>query len=535
MTVLVTGGEGQLGREFASLLENQCLLLSAKQLDITDASKVDATLQRLRPTMVINCAAYTNVDLAEQQVKECEQINAVAPGYLAEACNQVGALLVQISTDYVFGAAGSRHQPYLETDDPDPQGVYARSKFQGEQNAANAKRHLIVRSCGLYGDSPRGNNFVKAMLRQAETGNRLRVVDDQICTPTYTKHLAQAILKLVATDSHGIFHIVNSGSTHWFEFAKAIFELNGRNVFVEPISTAEYSAAAPRPAYSLLDTNKFFLATGDRLPEWRDALREFLGSSLQYPLEIVGRGMIAQAARLHFQPVEKVLLFAAGTGNSETGDKQVFLRERSLLSEALQRCKKQQRRLIYCSSAGRIYDATSSEVIDENTPCRPHCPYGQNKLACEDLIRADQGPHLILRLANLVGPNQNPNQLLPALLQQTSSGTVEVHADATRDLLAVEDLFPLISEILDSTDGAETLIVATGISTPVKQILAWIQNRLSHSLDVHTMKKGHPQVFCTDKLRQFAPRHASFPPNYAQNLVEKYLSQAQSEQLQRPR
>ncbi len=276
MSILVTGAEGQLGCEFSRLLSKADFLLGRTQLDLTQQDRIQSTLDSLRPKIVINCAAYTNVDQAEQNVEVCEQINAVAPAHLADACDSIDAVLVQLSTDYVFGNARTVQAPYLETDEPQPLGAYACSKFRGEQNAARAQQHLIVRSCGLYGDSPNASNFVRAMLKQAFTRKRVHVVNDQVCSPTYARHLAEATLELITNEARGVYHVVNSGSTNWFDFAKSIFEFRNLDIPMEAISTCEYDAAAPRPANSVLDNSKYTRSTGKTLPHWRDALREFL-------------------------------------------------------------------------------------------------------------------------------------------------------------------------------------------------------------------------------------------------------------------
>ncbi len=244
-------------------------------------------------------------------------------------------------------------------------------------------------------------------------------------------------------------------------------------------------------------------------------------------LVVFGRGMIARAARVLFQPAQPVLLFAAGTGNSATVEADLFERERTLLLTALQRCEREHRRLIYCSSAGRIYDIPSDTPISENSPCRPVCAYGRNKLACEELVHSSRGPHIILRLANLIGPSQNAHQLLPALLQQVRAGSVQLQAGASRDLLAVEHLFPMLDEILANTASAETVVAATGISTPVGEILQWIRDCSMTEFDIHVVNQGTPQVFCINKLRHLAPQHAAFLAEYPRAVVEKYLALAE--------
>jgi dTDP-4-dehydrorhamnose reductase len=196
------------------------------------------------------------------------------------ACRQLQCPLVQISTDYVFAGNRPPGRPWRESDEPHPQGIYALSKLHGEQQAAQWEKHFVVRTCGLYGRSPHNNNFVETMLRLGRERNHLRVVDDQHCTPTYVAHLAAAVLFLLQTENYGIYHIVNSGATTWHEFAGEIFRQARMAVELQPITTAEYGAAAPRPAYSVLDTGKYRGLGGPEMPPWREALAEYLAARM---------------------------------------------------------------------------------------------------------------------------------------------------------------------------------------------------------------------------------------------------------------
>jgi dTDP-4-dehydrorhamnose reductase len=187
--------------------------------------------------------------------------------------------LVEISTDYVFGRDAARMTPYRETDEPGPQGVYGQTKLEAERVTAEWPKHLIVRTCGLYGrlGQRSAGNFVETMLRLAAAGRPLRVVADQHCAPTYVSHLARAIRFLAATVAFGTYHVVNRGQTTWCEFARELFRQAGLDVPVEPITTAQYGALAPRPAYSILDTAKYHgLAGCPAMPAWQDALAEYL-------------------------------------------------------------------------------------------------------------------------------------------------------------------------------------------------------------------------------------------------------------------
>jgi dTDP-4-dehydrorhamnose reductase len=276
--ILITGAEGQLGSRIGRVLGPQAVLLGRHELDITLSGDVHALFDRLRPSMVINCAAYTAVDRAEQDQEHCYAINALAVETLAQACDRCGAMLVQISSDYVFGSDSDRSTPWEETDRPDPQGVYARSKLLGEQAAQTCRRHLVVRTCGLYGTrlKPAQSNFVDTMLRLGAERRKLRVVGDQHCTPTSVSDVAEAILTLVQSEAQGIFHVVNQGQTTWYDFAKTIFGLRRLDVDLERITSAEYGAPAPRPRYSVLSTAKYQALAGQGLPTWEDALRRHL-------------------------------------------------------------------------------------------------------------------------------------------------------------------------------------------------------------------------------------------------------------------
>jgi dTDP-4-dehydrorhamnose reductase len=283
MKVLVLGSGGQLGAELCRQLGTDALGFGRKDLDITDRPLAARTIRELNPQSVINAAAYTAVDKAEAEPELCEATNARAVGNLAEVCREVDCPLVQISTDYVFGADRSRRVPYREDDQPGPQGVYAKSKLSGEQQAAHAPKHIVVRTCGLYGRSTGkgASNFVETMLRlgsQHSAGDRprLRVVNDQFCTPSYVPHVARAVLFLLSTSAYGTYHVVNQGSTTWYDFAREIFRLSRLDVDIEPISTAQYAARAPRPHYSVLDCGKYLALGGPALPAWQEALAEYL-------------------------------------------------------------------------------------------------------------------------------------------------------------------------------------------------------------------------------------------------------------------
>jgi dTDP-4-dehydrorhamnose reductase len=226
-----------------------------------------------KPEVVIHCAAYTKVDQAESEPDEAYRVNADGTRNAALAAEQIGAKFVYISTDYVFD--GKANAPYRENDRTDPQSVYGKSKLAGEQWVQSlSSRYFIVRTSWVYGKY--GSNFVKTMLRLAEERDRLKVVSDQVGSPTYTLDLAQFLLELVQTDHYGIFHASNSGACSWYEFAKAIFEERGMIVQVEPCTTAEFPRPAPRPAYSVLDHGAIRAHGLKPLRPWREALSNFL-------------------------------------------------------------------------------------------------------------------------------------------------------------------------------------------------------------------------------------------------------------------
>ena len=276
-TIAVTGALGQLGSELCRQLGDAALPLDLPEFDILDAASVQHLMARRRPAAIFNCAAYTAVDQAEQDEDTCHAINAQGVAHLAIAARTVECPLLQISTDYVFDGVPDRDTPLCEDDTPVADGVYAQSKLLGEEAARRSEKHFVVRTCGLYGISAQGNNFVETMLRLGRERSQLRIVSDQHCTPTYTTDLARALLFLLrASAPFGTYHVVNAGSTTWYDFAREIFRQAHIEIDVQPITTAQYGAAAPRPSYSVLDTSKYEALGGPRLPPWPEALAEYL-------------------------------------------------------------------------------------------------------------------------------------------------------------------------------------------------------------------------------------------------------------------
>jgi len=283
MSILVTGAYGQLGRELCQQIGPEAQPTDYDTLDLCDGPAVLAALARWRPRAVINCAAYTQVDLAEKEPDRCLAVNATAVKCLAQACAELDCPLLQVSTDYVFTGNARPAQPFRETDSPAPRGVYALTKYEGELAAAQWSKHIIVRTCGLYARPTHveAKNFVKTMLRLGESGKTLRVVNDQHCTPTYVPHLARALTFLAGVGHSqpapwGLYHVTNRGATTWYEFACDIFRQAGLTVQVEPITTADYAAPAPRPAYSVMDPAAYHALGGPPMPHWLQGLADYM-------------------------------------------------------------------------------------------------------------------------------------------------------------------------------------------------------------------------------------------------------------------
>jgi len=276
MRVLVTGVSGQLGYDVARVLAQRGIEYrgtSSKELDITDRAAVEHLMQSYRPDAVIHCAAYTKVDLAEDEPERCWAVNADGTRNLAAACREIGAKMLYISTDYVFPGTGEQ---FRRTDDPvSPVNTYGRSKLAGELAVQSLlETYFIVRISWVFGKN--GNNFVKTMLRLAETRTELTVVCDQIGSPTYTADLAPLLCDMVQTERYGIYHATNGGTCAWSEFAKAIFELADKQVTVYPIPTSAYPTRAVRPLNSRMSKECLHSNGFQELPEWKNALARYL-------------------------------------------------------------------------------------------------------------------------------------------------------------------------------------------------------------------------------------------------------------------
>lgn len=276
MKILVTGANGQLGRELRNVLESeipgQSIYTDVAELDLTDSKAVDLFFKQNEISHVVNCAAYTAVDRAEEEKLECASININAVKNLAIAADSVGAKIIHISTDYVFD--GTAHRPYKESDKVNPISEYGTTKRKGETALlALAPESIIIRTSWLY--SPYGNNFVKTMMRLGAEHTEIKVVCDQIGSPTYALDLARAIYRVLLSHQwvEGIFHYSNEGVCSWYDFAKAIHRVAGiKGCNVCPIPTEEYPTAASRPFFSVLDKSRIKATYGADVPYWEDSL-----------------------------------------------------------------------------------------------------------------------------------------------------------------------------------------------------------------------------------------------------------------------
>lgn len=280
MKVLVTGAGGQLGLDLVeAFADHDVVGLTRGELDISDEAAVATAVDALRPGLVINAAAATDVDGCEPDPLGAHRANALGPWWLARACERSGATLVTFSTDYVFdGTApigpGGAPRGYVEGDPVAPLSVYGRTKAAGEQLVRETlPRHHIVRTAWVSG--ARGRNFVRTMLRLADEGRDVRVVDDQVGSPTFTRDLATAVRALAVSGRYGTLHLVNEGSCSWFELAATLFELAGRTVDLGPQPSSAIERLAPRPSWSVLDTTHA-TALGLALPSWQDGLLRLL-------------------------------------------------------------------------------------------------------------------------------------------------------------------------------------------------------------------------------------------------------------------
>jgi dTDP-4-dehydrorhamnose reductase len=285
----VSGAYGQLGNEIKELINEYpewiFLFTDVNTLDITRESEVKNYFDRNKPDFVINCAAYTAVDKAEEDVETAEKVNSLAPGILGRFSKETGARLIHISTDYVFD--GEANQPYAEKAKVNPKGIYGKTKLAGEANCLQENPDtVIIRTSWLY--SLFGNNFLKTMLRLGNERDELIVVYDQVGTPTYASDLATSILKIIEVSEKksdkfipGIYHFSNEGVASWYDFAKEIFEISGMECNIKPVLSEQFPTAAKRPKYSVLDKAKIKNTFGLEIPYWKDSLNVCIGKLIK--------------------------------------------------------------------------------------------------------------------------------------------------------------------------------------------------------------------------------------------------------------
>lgn len=301
MRIVITGSQGQLGLELQKQLKKskniQLYPLSSGELDIVNKKQVEETLYRLNPEVVINCAAYTAVDLCEEEQEKGYNVNVIGPYHLAIVCKEIGTKLVHVSTDYVFSGMfnlersysiqegnilevrqrmAKDSRPWREDDPTNPQSIYGLTKWQGEEEVRKwCSKYFIIRTAWLYGE---GNNFVRTMLKLAETNKELNVVGDQFGNPTYAKDLAIAIVNLMQTEYYGTYHGTCEGTCSWYDFAKKIFEIKGINIKVNPVTSEEFPRPAKRPFYSSLDNFMLKIHGMNTFRTWEEALEDYLSN-----------------------------------------------------------------------------------------------------------------------------------------------------------------------------------------------------------------------------------------------------------------
>ena len=284
MKVLVTGASGQLGTDVCKVLtDSQLIRLTHKDIEIGDMDSVKQAFNKYKPDIIVNTAAYVRVDDCEDEKEKAFQVNALGARNVAVVAQELGARLVHISTDYVFGGeVGPRTTPYTEFDTPIPLSIYGKSKLAGENLVRHfCLRHFIVRASGLFGvagSSGKGGNFIETMLRLTRERDELKVVNDQVFSPTYTRDLAQKIAQLITTEYYGIFHITNKGACSWYEFTAEILELACIKTTVVPITSDQYPQKARRPRYSVLDNYHLRLLNMDDMRPWQEALKDYLAA-----------------------------------------------------------------------------------------------------------------------------------------------------------------------------------------------------------------------------------------------------------------
>ncbi len=275
MKFLITGASGQLGYDVKLELLNRgyydILSPSSNVMDLRNKDSVRDTILDYKPDIVFHCAAYTAVDKAEDERELCSDVNINGTKYIVDACSEVGAKLIFISTDYVFD--GSKDGFYLEDDKVSPINYYGKTKWLAEENVRGYDNHIITRISWVFGIN--GNNFVKTMLKLSDTRDEISVVSDQIGSPTYTKDLSKVLVDMALSDKKGTYHVTNDGTCSWYEFAKYIFESNNIDIVVNPIKTSDYPTKAKRPHNSRMSKEKLMNDGFSMLPDWKDAVDRY--------------------------------------------------------------------------------------------------------------------------------------------------------------------------------------------------------------------------------------------------------------------
>lgn len=276
MNILITGSNGMLGHDLIEVLKDnhELLLTTSKTLDITDGDSVMDFIVNSNPDIVINSAAYTDVDGCESNPDLAYNVNGEGVKNLALACREVDCPLVHISTDYVFN--GQNDRPWVEDDEIGPISIYGKSKLKGEEHIKEIlEKYFIVRTAWLYGVN--GRNFPRTMLELAQNHSEITVVYDEVGTPTYTPDLAKGISELIETDYYGTYHLTNSGNCSWCEFARYIFEVADVDVNVIPVTSSEFARPAPRPSYSVLENRNWVENGFEPLRNYKEAIKEYIG------------------------------------------------------------------------------------------------------------------------------------------------------------------------------------------------------------------------------------------------------------------
>jgi dTDP-4-dehydrorhamnose reductase len=279
MKILLVGALGQLGTDLRKILTaDEVIPVDIEELDVRDGEQVNAMVDGLRPDVLLNCSAFNRVDEAEDSPEAAFAVNTFAVRNLALGARRADAKLVHFSSDYVFDGPGRR--PYVETDLPCPRSIYGVSKLAGEAMVqAIWPKHFLIRTCGLYGytgSRDKGTNFVESMFRLAGRNGPLRVVNDQVCTPTSTVDLARAVASLLPTERFGLYHLTNAGACTWYEFAQAIFAEAGLHPDLQPCTSDQFPVKAKRPDYSVLDNRKYRAEGFADMRPWQEALTDYL-------------------------------------------------------------------------------------------------------------------------------------------------------------------------------------------------------------------------------------------------------------------